>query len=116
VSIEEMVRGAVAFTGYPCAKTSYDGDACAYFVFRMDAIPENHADDMPQHDRWLLQLHLFAPFTQNTRALRKQLREAISDAGFTYPAMVDASETVRASDGTEQHLVFEFEVAAGVDE
>ena len=35
--------------------------------------------------------------------------------GFTWPSMTDASETARSSDGTEQHLVFEFETAEGIE-
>lgn len=114
MSVEADIRGVIAFTGYPCAQVSYNGEAETYFVFNMDAIPDGFADDDAQADRWLIQLHLFAPFTQDTTEIRRQIRRAIRDAGFTYPAQVDASERVRASDGTEQHIVFEFETATEV--
>lgn len=115
MSIASEIIQAVAFTGIPCAQVSYDGDAETYFVFNMDAVPDAFADDEAQADRWLVQLHLFAPFTLNTTALRKQIRLAVRDALGAYPAQIDASEGVRAADGTEQHIVFEFEIATGVD-
>lgn len=109
MSIASDVKTAIGFTGYPMQQVSYDGDAQTYFTLNMDAIPSNFADDAPQHDRWLVQLHLFAPFSQNTTAIRRQIRNALQAAGFTYPSQVDASEKTGASDGTEQHIVFEFE-------
>ena len=62
-----------------------------------------------------LMLHLFAPFTANLTSMQKRVKRAISGAGFTWPSMTDASETARSSDGTEQHLVFEFETAEGIE-
>ena len=115
MSVAGEICAAVAFTGYPCAQVSYDGEAETYFVFRLDSFPDDFADDEPQHDRCLVQLHLFAPFTLNSTQLRRQIRAAIHGAGFTYPSVVDASAGVRTEDGTEQHLVFEFETATGVD-
>ncbi len=115
MSVASDIKAAVAFTGLPCAQVSYDGDADTYFVFNMDAIPDNFADDEAQADRWLVQLHLFAPFKRNTMELRRQIRAAIRDVLGDYPSLVDASEGVRAADGTEQHIVFEFEIATGVE-
>lgn len=114
MSIESRIVEAVAFTKMPCAHPNYDGEEKAFFTFNMDAIPSNFADDTPLHDRWLIQLHMFAPVTQNTRKLRKQVRQAIFDAGFTYPDQIDASEAFKKTDGSEQHIVFEFEDAEGI--
>lgn len=115
MSIAGDIAAAVAFTGYPVHQVSYDGEEATYFVVNMNAIPTNYADDAPQHDRWLIQLHLFAPFTLNTTAIRRQIRDALFGAGFSYPHLVDASETTRSTDGTEQHIVFEFEAVEGID-
>lgn len=114
MSVASDIAAAIAFTGYPVHQISYDGDAETYFVINMDGIPDNFADDAPQHDRWLVQLHLFAPFTLNTTAIRRQIRNALFEAGCTYPSQVDASENTRATDGTEQHIVFEFEVTEAI--
>jgi hypothetical protein len=114
VSVASEIAAAVAFTGYPVHQISYDGTATTYFVMNMDGIPDNFADDAPQHDRWLVQLHLFAPFTLNTTTIRRQIRNALHAAGYTYPSQVDASENARAADGTEQHIVFEFEATEAI--
>lgn len=114
MSVASDIIAAVAFTGYPVQQGSYDGVATTYFTLRMDSIPTNYADDRPQHDRWLIQLHFFAPFSLNTTTLRRTIREALFAAGYSYPALVDASENARASDGTEQHIVFEFEALEAI--
>ena len=114
MSIEERIVRAVAFTGLPCVHPNYDGEEKAFLTFNLDALPSNFADDQPMHDRWLIQLHLFAPVTQNTRKLRKQIRQSIFDAGFTYPEQIDASEAFKKTDGSEQHIVFEFEGVEGI--
>lgn len=115
MSIASDIAAAVSFTGYPVHQVSYDGEATTYFTLNMNAFPANFADDAPQHDRWLAQLHLFAPFTLNTTTIRRQIRNALFEAGCTYPSLVDASENTRSTDGTEQHVVFEFEVPEGID-
>ena len=114
MSIEERIVRAMAFTGIPCAHPNYDGEEKAFLTFNLDALPTDFADDGPQHERWLVQLHLFAPITQNTRKLRKAIRNAIFEAGFTYPDQTDASEAFKKAEGSEQHIVFEFEDAEGI--
>lgn len=114
MSIASRIIKAISFTNLPCVQVSYNGSAETYFTFNLQAIPSVFADDTPDADIWLIQLHLYAPFTQDTTKLRRQVRKAIHEAGFTYPDMTDASSGVRSSDGTEQHIVFEFEDATGV--
>lgn len=100
--------------GIPCVQGNYEGSENTYLSFKIDTYPNNFADDYPLTDKIIVMMHLFAPFLRNTRVLREQIREAIADAGFTYPTATDVSENTRASDGTEQHIVFEFEDAIGV--
>ena len=115
MNIESQIIDAVAFTNLPCRYGIYEGDETTYLTFNMNGIPANFADDEPQHERWLIQLHLFAPFTTDTTALRKQIKAALLAADFSYPDQIDASNSVRDSDGTERHIVFEFEGVEGVD-
>lgn len=116
MSIASQIIAAVAFTGYPCQQVSYDGPEGIYFTFSMFTTPDDFADDEPGADVWSCQLHLFAPFTLDTTRLRRQIVTALRNAGFTAPHWIDASERTRAEDGTEQHIVFEFETATGVGE
>ena len=41
---------------------------------------------------------------------------ALFAAGCTWPDLIDASESARSADGTEQNVVLECELATGVDE
>jgi len=114
MSVADGIISAVSFTGLPCYNGAYEGQESAFLTINMDAIPDNFADDAPQYDRWLVQLHLFAPYTLDTTTLRRQIRDALHNAGFTYPSLVDASADKALSDGTEQHIVFEFEVPEAI--
>ena len=114
MSMAQNIINALSVTGLPVAQTSYAGEDETYITFRIDENPGDFANDEPGHDVVSVQLHLFAPFTRNTTKLRKQIRKALFAAEFTYPRTIDASETVRSSDGTEQHIVFECEGVEGV--
>lgn len=111
MSIEERVVQVAKQFGLPCAHPNYDGEEKTFLTFNISVVPMNYADDGPEHEKWLIELHLFAPVGQNTRRLRKELRQAIFDAGFTYPDQTDASEAYKKTDGSEQHIIFDFEDA-----
>ena len=108
MSMESNIRAAVEPLGPPCAANIYTGSAETYFVFNYQVIPDNFADNEPQHERYLVQLHLYAPHTQNTESLRKSVRRAIQ-SGFARPSELNASDKVN------QHYVYEFEVLDGAD-
>jgi len=114
MSIESQIITAMTGLSLPCAYGIYEGNATIYTTFNANSIPDDFADDAPQHDRWLIQLHLFAPFTTDTTTLRKQIKAEILAAGFTYPSQVDAGGKDPDEDGTERHIVFEFESVEGV--
>ena len=107
MSVASEIRAAVAFTGYPCGQNIYTGREPEYFVFNLQTIPADYADAEPQHERVIVQLHWFGKHTTNMTTAQKRIKRAIADAGFTYPALEDAS------DETAQHLVFEFQTAEG---
>lgn len=116
MNIAQTIISALAFAGCPVVQQSYAGDEETYIVFRLDHSPSDFANDSPQHDVVSVSMHLFAPFTFNTKTMRKRIRKSLFDAGFTYPETIDVSSTQRTSDGTEQHIVFEFEIAEGIDD
>lgn len=106
----QKIIQALSFSGLPVSQTRHDGTEDAYFVFRLDTYPDDFGNDTPSHDVVAVQLHLFAPFAMNTTKLRKQVKRALVDAGFTAPEALDVSGAARKSDGTEQHIVFECEI------
>lgn len=80
-----------------------------YFVFNYSTIGIGYADDDPTGERFLIQVHLFAPLASNLTRLKKQTKAALHEAGLTWP------ETVDASDEKSRHIVFESEYVDGVD-
>lgn len=100
--IDSDIRVAVTSFGYPCVANEYAGTAETYFVFNYSVVPVDFSDDEPQHEKYLVQLHLIAPLTSDLASTRKSIRRAIQ-AAFMYP-----TET-NVSDEKKQHFVFEFE-------
>lgn len=80
-----------------------------YFAFNYTVIPADFADDAPCHERYLVQVHFFCPLNVNITGLKKSVRQRLYAAGFTWPSITDAS------DENSRHIVFECEIAEGVD-
>ncbi len=80
-----------------------------YFAFNYSVIPADFADDAPQHERFLVQVHFFCPLNVNITKQKKIICRALFAAGFTWPEVTDAS------DENGRHIVFECEIAEGVD-
>lgn len=116
MTIPQKIINALSFTGFPVSQTRHDGTEDTYFVFRLDSFPDNFGNDDPLHDVTEVQLSLFAPFATNTHKLRKQVKRALANAGFTYPTSTDASGAVKKSDGTEQHIVFECVIVEDIED
>ena len=95
----------------PAQADVYTGKETTYIVFNYNSLPTDFADDEPQHERYLVQAHLYAARSANTLTKRREMKTAIAAAGFTWP------EYENASDKDGQHHVFEFEVmrALGVE-
>lgn len=108
VSVDAMIKAALSVFGDPVANTGYYGDAERYYVFNYTTTGADFADDEPEHERYLVQVHLFAPLDENIVQRKKQTKKVLQDAGFTWP------ETHNASEGDGQHIVFECEIAEGV--
>lgn len=107
--MESRIVSALAFTGYGIYNNTYTGTDNAYFVFLIDIMPRMFANDEAQYAINDVSLHFYCPVTQNTVELRKQIKKAIQDAGFTFPNELDVS------DEHLQHIVFEFEGEEYVD-
>lgn len=80
-----------------------------YFVFNYSTYGADYADDDPNEELHLIQVHLVAPLASNISGIIKQAKRALHDAGFLWP------ETQNASDNTGRHIVLETEYATGVD-
>lgn len=89
---------ACVFGGYAGANTTY-----CYFIFPQDNV-EVAGDDDAVLDLVPVQLHLFTP--NNYTTLKRQIRTALKNAGFTYPNVTCLYE----SDTKLNHIIFECEI------
>lgn len=95
----------------PAQADTYEGRAGTYITFGYSSIPADYGDDEPEHEIFLVSVHLFAPTGENTISKRRAIKKALAAAGMTWPSYTNAS------DKEGQHHVFECEIAqaAGVE-
>lgn len=110
MSINSTLKAALKSIA-PAEADTYEGDAAVYITFNYNSVPADFGDDEPSHERFLAQIHLWAPTSYNSLAKRKAVKMALSAAGATWPSYTNAS------DKEGQHHVFECELvqAAGVE-
>ncbi len=107
IDIETQI--VAAFAGYlPIAAGVYQGDDVTYLVYNYTEIPADYGDDDAGAVRYLIQIHLYAPVSDDTYNMRREIKSRINSAGFTRPTVTPAS------DAEKQHYVFECETAEGV--
>src|SRR5574344_792910 len=107
MSISGTIRSAVSPIVPECVPDQYGGTATAYCTFNYSELPDSFGDESPGAIRYLVQLHYFLPTGANPYAKKKQLKNALLNAGFTYPSVANASD----SDG--QHYALECEYSDG---
>lgn len=85
----------------------YTGTAKTYIAFNYeDDRGELFADDEPEIDKAYMQIHLFTPGSFNYMTLKKQIRQALRKAGFSYPTVQSYYE----SDTDKNHIIFQCEI------
>lgn len=107
MSINERIKEALSVLEIPVVPKVFQGDDERYIVFNYNTIPVDFADDGPEHERYLIQVHLFCPLGANSLSEMRKIKEALFEAGMTWPDVTDVS------DKNGQHLVFECEIAEG---
>lgn len=114
MSVEARVKAALDVFGDPVEKSVLYGAAdqgpARYYAFSCRSFGGAFGDDEPDCERWLVTVHLFAPLTENCVRRARETKRALFAAGFTWPQYTDATD----EDG--QHLVFECETAAPIQE
>lgn len=78
-----------------------------YCTYNYDEIPRVFADGRPNAIVYLIMVHLYAPLGKDTQILRSRLKNALHNAGCTYP------EVENSSDANGQHYVFECQYMDG---
>jgi hypothetical protein len=107
MSINSTIRAAVTPIVAVCVPDVYTGTATEYCTFNYTELPDAFGDEMPGAIRYLVQLHYFLPTGANPYAKKKQIKNALLSAGFTYPVATPAG------DGDGQHYALECEYSDG---
>lgn len=114
MSVATRIKAALDVFGDPVEKSLFsaqDGELpLRYYTFVCNSFGTDFGDDMPGHERWLVSVHFFAPLGQNWNKRVSATKQALLQAGFTWPKFTDAT------DQYGQHFVFECETAEAVEE
>lgn len=115
MSIDEELQTTLMTLGVPVKNAVFLGDdegaPCEkeYITFNYSTIGEDYADDAPQYEKYLVQVHIFAPLKVNTTKRVRAAKRALAAADYTWP------ETINASDSHGRHIVLECEKVSGGD-
>lgn len=114
MSVESRIKAALDVFGDPVEKSLFSAQSSElpprYYTFVCNSFGCNFGDDEPGHERWIVSVHFFAPLGQNWNNREKATKQALFQAGFTWPKFTDAT------DQHGQHFVFECEVAEAIEE
>lgn len=101
MSIESRLKKILGMFGDPVENGAYHGKATRYWTFNISTHGANFADDMPQDEICLVQIHLFAPRTFNHLNYIRAAKVALANDGFIWPEVTDLS------DDEGRHIVLE---------
>lgn len=115
MSVHQMILNALDGLA-PIEAETYTGDAEIYYVFNYSTLGAAYANDMPTCERYLVQVHLFAPIGTNSLRLRRLTKSRLAAAGFTWPEEISAGSSTSRTDAQAegQHYVFECETVEGI--
>lgn len=109
MTVEARLRSLLLRFGDPVENGVYHGEADLYYTFNISTQGANYADDMPQAENYLVQIHFYAPRTYNYVKRIGETKLALAKEGFLWPEMTDAS------DDAGRHIVLETQYVQGVD-
>lgn len=104
MTVNEIIIAALSPFGLEVTPDFFGGGAEEYFTFNYsDDRASDFGDDRPTHTVAYMQIHYFCPVKKDYLEIKKKVRKALLDAGFTYPTVTDATSL----GDDERHLVFE---------
>ena len=112
MTLNKRIIDTLSPVGYPVDFAKYEGTSDKYIVFNfIDETGDDYADDAPQAETVYIQVHFFAPKTFNHNTAKKNIKNLLFNAGFTYPRV----QTLYEDDTKLFHLIFETEYTGGID-
>lgn len=109
MTANEVIIKALKPLGYPCEPDSYTGMEKKYFTFNCaDERGGDFGDNEPGCILKSMQIHFFMPLNEkrNPLAEKRQAREALFAAGFTYPVVTELTEP----ENNIRHIVYECDI------
>lgn len=106
MSINERIIRALSPLGLPVTPDVHrveDGDT--YITFDFNVRGASYGDNVPQIEVSDVSVNLWAPSGKNVLQMRRMIRFLLSDAGFTWP------DEITASDEDGQHFVYECQIS-----
>lgn len=113
MTINQKIINALKPYGMPVVPDHYSGKEKRYIEFNLyDDKGEVFADEEPEFDVVLVEVHLFLPREEDYLEIKKQIRRSLQEAGFCY---ADIAEIVEPEATNEypygiRHLTFETEI------
>ena len=108
MTVEARIVNALKPFGDTVENGPHTGDEERYYCFYLNRFGALYADDEPEAEKALIQVHLFAPLTENLSQRIRETQRALRDSGFLWPVVTDASDR----DG--RHIVFETQWLEGL--
>ncbi|HMM30670.1 MAG TPA: hypothetical protein PKB13_02715 [Clostridia bacterium] len=114
MTLENRIRSALLTFGDPVQVEPFvpeDGNQYPprYYTFRISTRGANSADNAPQHELAYVLVHFICPTSWDSVTRVEQTKKALFAAGTTWPNKEDASDT------NGQDIIFECQIATGVD-
>lgn len=107
-NVDTALKDALVPFGLPLERSIYQGMEKKYITYNYSTIPMDYSDDAPERERYLIQVHIFAPLKENINSLVRDIKSALFAAGFSYP------ESIPASTANERHIVLETEAVVEI--
>lgn len=109
MSLDERLRSLLLQFGYEVQQGVYTGKHEQYITFNYTAVPISFSDDLPEWEKYLIQIHLYCPLAANPNPLIRKIKAALVESDFTYP------EIYHDDDNKCRHSIIETEWAEEVN-
>jgi len=106
LTVNEKIVQAMKPFGLPVVADFFGGGNKEYITFNYSDSAALSGDDRPVEDVAEVQIHYFLPMDKDYLDIKRRMRAALLDAGFTYPDATVLAEP----DGKTRHIIFECEV------
>lgn len=102
-NVDVALKNALSPFGLDLESSIYQGEAKKYISYNYTTVPIDFGDDAPARERYLVQVHIVAPYGENINSLVREIKAALFASDFSWPEYIDASDRDR------RHIVLETE-------